>query len=161
MPSTDIFWNYNVIFMILGMSMLWESRAVLWWPGCDQLSSPPAKFWSLCLLQSLLTVLVSPAQQGQEAQSEDCRGWAKPAPKWLFQREVTIDREPSSPPMESRRRQHGSQERTSDRKEPHSRDNRDKKDKGKSTSAKVTNSLQASEWPEARRVRKERLESWE
>ncbi|NXB81424.1 RBM6 protein, partial [Donacobius atricapilla] len=53
------------------------------------------------------------------------------------QREVTIDREPSSPPMESRRRRHESQERTSDRKEPHSRDNRDKKDKGKSTSAKT------------------------
>ncbi|NXY37769.1 RBM6 protein, partial [Pomatorhinus ruficollis] len=53
------------------------------------------------------------------------------------QREVTIDREPSSPPAESRRRRHGSQERTSDRKEPHSRDNRDKKDKGKSTSAKT------------------------
>ncbi|NXR20036.1 RBM6 protein, partial [Cinclus mexicanus] len=53
------------------------------------------------------------------------------------QREVTIDREPSSPPMESRRRRHGSQERTSDRKEPHGRDNRDKKDKGKSTSAKT------------------------
>ncbi|NXS77835.1 RBM6 protein, partial [Erpornis zantholeuca] len=53
------------------------------------------------------------------------------------QREVTIDREASSPPTESRRRRHGSQERTSDRKEPHSRDNRDKKDKGKSTSAKT------------------------
>ncbi|NXB53565.1 RBM6 protein, partial [Leucopsar rothschildi] len=54
------------------------------------------------------------------------------------QREVTIDREPSSPPAESRRQQrHGSQERTSDRKEPHGRDNRDKKDKGKSTSAKT------------------------
>ncbi|NXA02556.1 RBM6 protein, partial [Nesospiza acunhae] len=53
------------------------------------------------------------------------------------QREVTIDREPSPPPMESRRRWHGSQEWTSDRKEPHSRDNRDKKDKGKSTSAKT------------------------
>ncbi|NWR41676.1 RBM6 protein, partial [Regulus satrapa] len=53
------------------------------------------------------------------------------------QREVTIDREPSSPPSESRRRRHGSQEWTSDRKEPHSRDNRDKKDKGKSTSAKT------------------------
>ncbi|NXO97502.1 RBM6 protein, partial [Certhia brachydactyla] len=53
------------------------------------------------------------------------------------QREVTIDREPSSPPTESRRRWHGSQERTSDRKEPHSRDNRDKKDKGRSTSAKA------------------------
>ncbi|NXQ37082.1 RBM6 protein, partial [Alaudala cheleensis] len=52
------------------------------------------------------------------------------------QREVTIDREPSSP-TESRRRRHGSPERTSDRKEPHSRDNRDKKDKGKSTSAKT------------------------
>ncbi|NXB25356.1 RBM6 protein, partial [Rhagologus leucostigma] len=53
------------------------------------------------------------------------------------QREVTIDREASSPPTESRRRRHGSQERTSDRKEPHGRDNRDKKDKGKSTSAKT------------------------
>ncbi|NWV04353.1 RBM6 protein, partial [Ptilonorhynchus violaceus] len=53
------------------------------------------------------------------------------------QREVTIDREASSSPTESRRRRHGSQERTSDRKEPHSRDNRDKKDKGKSTSAKT------------------------
>ncbi|NWW28161.1 RBM6 protein, partial [Falcunculus frontatus] len=53
------------------------------------------------------------------------------------QREVTIDREASSPPTESRRRRHGSQERTSDRKEPHSRDNRDRKDKGKSTSAKA------------------------
>ncbi|NWY37394.1 RBM6 protein, partial [Sylvia atricapilla] len=53
------------------------------------------------------------------------------------QREVTIDREPSSPPTEGRRRWHGSQERISDRKEPHSRDNRDKKDKGKSTSAKT------------------------
>ncbi|NWW69881.1 RBM6 protein, partial [Climacteris rufus] len=53
------------------------------------------------------------------------------------QREVTIDREGSSSPTESRRRRHGSQERTSDRKEPHSRDNRDRKDKGKSTSAKT------------------------
>ncbi|NXA97104.1 RBM6 protein, partial [Melanocharis versteri] len=53
------------------------------------------------------------------------------------QREVTIDREPSSPPPESRRWRHGSQERTSDRKEPHGRDNRDKKDKGKSPSAKT------------------------
>ncbi|NXB35058.1 RBM6 protein, partial [Eulacestoma nigropectus] len=53
------------------------------------------------------------------------------------QREVTIDREASSPPAESRRRRHGSQERTSDRKEPHGRDNRDKKDKGKSTPAKT------------------------
>ncbi|NWW59106.1 RBM6 protein, partial [Ifrita kowaldi] len=53
------------------------------------------------------------------------------------QREVTIDREASSPPTESRRRRHGSQERTSDRKEPHSRDNRDRKDRGKSTSAKT------------------------
>ncbi|NXH85382.1 RBM6 protein, partial [Edolisoma coerulescens] len=53
------------------------------------------------------------------------------------QREVTIDREASSPPTESRRRRHGSQERSSDRKEPHGRDNRDKKDKGKSTSAKT------------------------
>uniref|UniRef100_A0A8C5UD54 RNA binding motif protein 6 n=1 Tax=Malurus cyaneus samueli TaxID=2593467 RepID=A0A8C5UD54_9PASS len=52
------------------------------------------------------------------------------------QREVTIDREASSSPTESRRRRHESQERTSDRKEPHSRDNRDKKDKGKSTSVK-------------------------
>ncbi|NXD95366.1 RBM6 protein, partial [Chaetorhynchus papuensis] len=53
------------------------------------------------------------------------------------QREVTIDRESSSPPTESRRRRHGSQERTSDRKEPHSRDNKDRKDKGKSASAKT------------------------
>ncbi|NXT09972.1 RBM6 protein, partial [Prunella fulvescens] len=53
------------------------------------------------------------------------------------QREVTIDREPSPPPAESRRRRHGSQEWTGDRKEPHGRDNRDKKDKGKSTSAKT------------------------
>ncbi|NXP99934.1 RBM6 protein, partial [Vidua macroura] len=53
------------------------------------------------------------------------------------QREVTIEREPSSPPTESRRRRHGSQEWTSDRKEPHGRDNRDKKDKGKTTSAKT------------------------
>ncbi|NXG21213.1 RBM6 protein, partial [Grallaria varia] len=59
------------------------------------------------------------------------------------QREVTIDRESCSsrescsPPPESRRRRHGSQERTNERKEPHSRDNRDKKDKGKSTSAKT------------------------
>ncbi|NWH39682.1 RBM6 protein, partial [Chloropsis hardwickii] len=53
------------------------------------------------------------------------------------QREVTIEREPSSPPTESRRRRHGSQEWTSDRKEPHGRDNRDKKDKGKSTPAKT------------------------
>ncbi|NXM07250.1 RBM6 protein, partial [Tyrannus savana] len=59
------------------------------------------------------------------------------------QREVTIDRESCSsrescsPPTESRRRRHGSQERTNERKEPHSRDNRDKKDKGKSTSAKT------------------------
>ncbi|NWV75681.1 RBM6 protein, partial [Dasyornis broadbenti] len=53
------------------------------------------------------------------------------------QREVTIDREASSSPTESRRRRHGSQEWTSDRKEPHGRDNRDKKDKGKSTSAKA------------------------
>ncbi|NXO10635.1 RBM6 protein, partial [Oriolus oriolus] len=53
------------------------------------------------------------------------------------QREVTIDREASSPPTESRRQRHGSQERTSDRKEPHGRDSRDKKDKGKSASAKT------------------------
>ncbi|NXN84832.1 RBM6 protein, partial [Bombycilla garrulus] len=53
------------------------------------------------------------------------------------QREVTIEREPSSPPADSRRRRHDSQERTSDRKEPHGRDNRDKKDKGKSPSAKT------------------------
>ncbi|NWR61377.1 RBM6 protein, partial [Bucorvus abyssinicus] len=52
------------------------------------------------------------------------------------QREVTIDREACSSPTESRRRRHGSQEWTSERKEPHSRDNRDKKEKGKSTSAK-------------------------
>ncbi|NXN27442.1 RBM6 protein, partial [Nycticryphes semicollaris] len=52
------------------------------------------------------------------------------------QREVTIDREACSSPTESRRRRHGSQERTNERKEPHSRDNRDKKEKGKSTSAK-------------------------
>ncbi|NWI96612.1 RBM6 protein, partial [Pitta sordida] len=55
------------------------------------------------------------------------------------QREVTIDRdrESCSSPTESRRRRHGSQERTNERKEPHGRDNRDKKDKGKSTSAKT------------------------
>ncbi|NXR77646.1 RBM6 protein, partial [Pycnonotus jocosus] len=53
------------------------------------------------------------------------------------QREVTIDREPSPPPTESRRRRQESQERTSDRKEPYSRDNRDRKDKGKSASAKT------------------------
>ncbi|NXG76863.1 RBM6 protein, partial [Baryphthengus martii] len=52
------------------------------------------------------------------------------------QREVTIDREACSSPTESRRRRHGSQERTNERKEPHSRDNRDKKEKGKSASAK-------------------------
>nr|XP_009679031.1 PREDICTED: RNA-binding protein 6 isoform X3 [Struthio camelus australis] len=52
------------------------------------------------------------------------------------QREVTIDREACSSPTESRRRRHGSQERTNERKEPHSRDNRDRKEKGKSTSAK-------------------------
>ncbi|NXK23250.1 RBM6 protein, partial [Arenaria interpres] len=52
------------------------------------------------------------------------------------QREVTIDREACSSPTESRRRRHGSQERTNERKEPHSRDSRDKKEKGKSTSAK-------------------------
>ncbi|XP_009081617.1 PREDICTED: RNA-binding protein 6-like, partial [Acanthisitta chloris] len=52
------------------------------------------------------------------------------------QREVTIDREACTSPTESRRRRHGSQEWTNERKEPHSRDNRDKKDKGKSTSAK-------------------------
>ncbi|KFO90116.1 RNA-binding protein 6 [Buceros rhinoceros silvestris] len=52
------------------------------------------------------------------------------------QREVTIDREACSSPTESRRRRHGSQEWTSERKEPHSRDNRDKKEKGKSASAK-------------------------
>ncbi|NWZ59134.1 RBM6 protein, partial [Haliaeetus albicilla] len=52
------------------------------------------------------------------------------------QREVTIDREACSSPTESRRRRHGSQERTNERKEPHSRDNRDKKEKGKNTSAK-------------------------
>ncbi|NXL47266.1 RBM6 protein, partial [Podilymbus podiceps] len=52
------------------------------------------------------------------------------------QREVTIDREACSSPTESRRRRHGSQERTTERKEPHSRDNRDKKEKGKSTSTK-------------------------
>ncbi|KFQ03137.1 RNA-binding protein 6, partial [Leptosomus discolor] len=52
------------------------------------------------------------------------------------QREVTIDREASSSPTESRRRRHGSQERTSERKEPYGRDSRDKKEKGKSTSAK-------------------------
>ncbi|NWR84244.1 RBM6 protein, partial [Furnarius figulus] len=56
------------------------------------------------------------------------------------QREVTIDRESGlsrescSSPTESRRRRHDSQERTNERKEPHSRD---KKDKGKSTSAKT------------------------
>ncbi|KFP72809.1 RNA-binding protein 6, partial [Acanthisitta chloris] len=53
------------------------------------------------------------------------------------QREVTIDREACTSPTESRRRRHGSQEWTNERKEPHSRDNRDKKDKGKSTSAKT------------------------
>ncbi|NXC49348.1 RBM6 protein, partial [Penelope pileata] len=52
------------------------------------------------------------------------------------QREVTIDRDACSSPTENRRRRHGSQERTSERKEPHSRDNRDKKEKGKNTSAK-------------------------
>lgn len=52
------------------------------------------------------------------------------------QREVTIDREPCSSPPENRRRRHESQERTSERKEPHSRDNRDKKEKGKNTPAK-------------------------
>ncbi|XP_010159637.1 PREDICTED: RNA-binding protein 6-like, partial [Eurypyga helias] len=52
------------------------------------------------------------------------------------QREVTIDREACSSPTESRRRRHESQERTNERREPHSRDNRDKKEKGKSTSAK-------------------------
>ncbi|NXN94991.1 RBM6 protein, partial [Rhinopomastus cyanomelas] len=52
------------------------------------------------------------------------------------QREVTVDREDCSSPTESRKRRHGSQERTSERKEPHSRDNRDKKEQGKSTSAK-------------------------
>ncbi|NXI93378.1 RBM6 protein, partial [Psophia crepitans] len=51
------------------------------------------------------------------------------------QREVTIDRDACSSPTESRRRRHGSQERTNERKEPHSRDNRDKKEKGKNTSA--------------------------
>ncbi|NXM66192.1 RBM6 protein, partial [Serilophus lunatus] len=53
------------------------------------------------------------------------------------QREVTIDRESCSSPTESRRRRHGSQERTNERKESHGRDNRDKKDKGKSASAKT------------------------
>ncbi|XP_030314273.1 RNA-binding protein 6 isoform X4 [Calypte anna] len=53
------------------------------------------------------------------------------------QREVTIDRESCSSPTESgRRRRHESQERTNERKEPHSRDNRDKREKGKSTFAK-------------------------
>ncbi|NWX40081.1 RBM6 protein, partial [Steatornis caripensis] len=52
------------------------------------------------------------------------------------QREVTIDREACSSPTESRRRRHGSQERMNERKESYSRDNRDKKEKGKSTSAK-------------------------
>ncbi|OXB78641.1 UNVERIFIED_CONTAM: hypothetical protein H355_002606, partial [Colinus virginianus] len=52
------------------------------------------------------------------------------------QREVTIDREACSSPPENRRRRHGSQERTSERKDPHSRDNRDKKEKGKNTSGK-------------------------
>ncbi|NXV74585.1 RBM6 protein, partial [Atlantisia rogersi] len=52
------------------------------------------------------------------------------------QREVTIDREVCSSPPESRRRRHGSQERTNERKEPHSRDNRDKKEKGKNIPAK-------------------------
>ncbi|NXS73987.1 RBM6 protein, partial [Pandion haliaetus] len=52
------------------------------------------------------------------------------------QREVTIDREACSSPTESRRRRHGSQEWTNERKEPHSRDNRDKKEKGKNTSVK-------------------------
>ncbi|NXI47215.1 RBM6 protein, partial [Galbula dea] len=52
------------------------------------------------------------------------------------QREVTIEREASSSPPESRRQWHGSQERTNERKEPHSRDNRDRKEKGKSPSAK-------------------------
>ncbi|KFV59425.1 RNA-binding protein 6, partial [Tyto alba] len=52
------------------------------------------------------------------------------------QREVTIDREACSSPTESRRRRHESQERTNERKEPHSRDNRDKKEKGKTASTK-------------------------
>ncbi|NXU77581.1 RBM6 protein, partial [Oreotrochilus melanogaster] len=53
------------------------------------------------------------------------------------QREVTIDRESCSSPTESgRRRRHESQERTNERKEPHSRDNRDRREKGKSTFAK-------------------------
>ncbi|NWI50027.1 RBM6 protein, partial [Calyptomena viridis] len=54
------------------------------------------------------------------------------------QREVTIDRESCSSPTESRRRRHGSQERTNERKESHGRDNRDKKDKGKSTAKTET-----------------------
>ncbi|NXX82790.1 RBM6 protein, partial [Urocolius indicus] len=52
------------------------------------------------------------------------------------QREVTIDREASSSPPESRRRRHESQERANERKEPHSRDSWDKREKGKSTPAK-------------------------
>ncbi|NXL85908.1 RBM6 protein, partial [Alectura lathami] len=52
------------------------------------------------------------------------------------QREVTIDREACTSPTENRRRRHGSQERTGERKEPHNRDNREKKEKGKNTSAK-------------------------
>ncbi|NXD16693.1 RBM6 protein, partial [Nothocercus nigrocapillus] len=52
------------------------------------------------------------------------------------QRDVTIDRDTCSSPTESRRRRHGSQERMNERKEPHGRDNRDRKEKGKNTSAK-------------------------
>ncbi|NWJ05916.1 RBM6 protein, partial [Crypturellus undulatus] len=52
------------------------------------------------------------------------------------QRDIVIDRDACSSPTESRRRRHGSQERMNERKEPHGRDNRDRKEKGKSTSAK-------------------------
>lgn len=72
----------------------------------------------------------------------------------LFQREVTIDREACSSPVENKRRRHGSQERTNERKEPHNRDNRDKKEKGKNTSSKVNNSrCQNGQRSEARRLR--------
>ncbi|NWY05452.1 RBM6 protein, partial [Nothoprocta ornata] len=52
------------------------------------------------------------------------------------QRDIAIDRDACSSPTESRRRRHGSQERTNERKEPHGRDNRDRKEKGKNTGAK-------------------------
>ncbi|XP_019360676.1 PREDICTED: RNA-binding protein 6 isoform X2 [Gavialis gangeticus] len=52
------------------------------------------------------------------------------------QKQVIVNREEPTSPPNSRGRRHGSQERTTERKEPSSRDSRDRKEKGKSTSVK-------------------------